>query len=154
MTNKPVSTVFSVQGSEISQDEYVILPPTEMAKRETIGNRLKTARLALGMTVPELRRKIERNHRAEIGESTIRDIESDKIPNSGRKTIEFIALGVELDPLEVLALGLDDPPELEPGFKQSQFGQLWKAYSRLSKDERAVPDEFVQMLIDRINKRR
>lgn len=97
MNDKSVSTVFSVIGSEISPDECVILPPTDMAKRDSIGKRLKTAREALGLSVPQLREKIKQDHRAEVGNSTIRDIEGDKSPNPGCRvyhvTIPFLGLG-------------------------------------------------------------
>lgn len=153
MNDKLVSSTFSSPLNEISLGECVILPPTGMAKRETIGKRLNRARLDLGMSVPQLREKIFEDHRAEVGESTIRDIEKDKTPNPGFKTVEFIALGVGLDPLEVLSLGLDDPPEMEPGFKQSQFAQLWKSYSKLTKKEqRAFVDDYIETLIEKINR--
>jgi transcriptional regulator with XRE-family HTH domain len=118
-----------------------------MSQRETIGKRLNRARLELGLSVPELREKIFRDHRFEVGESTIRDVEKDKTPNPGFKTIEFIALGVGLDPLEVISLGLDDPPELEPGFTVSQFAQIDRIYRRVRKDRRPFADEFIRMLI-------
>ena len=84
------------------------------------------------MSVPHLRAKIIQDHGAEIGESTIRDIESDKSPNPGFKTLEFIALGVGLDPLDVISLGLEDPPEMERGFTESQFAQLSRTYTKRS----------------------
>ena len=150
MKTEEVSSVLSFQGSGISQDEYVILPPTTMAKRDSIGKRLKTARLALGMSVPQLKEKIKQDHRAEVGESTIRDLEGDKVPNPGFKTIEFVALGVGLDPLEVIALGLDDPPELEPGYTDSQFGQLSRAYKQVRKDKKPFADELIKMVSEKI----
>jgi transcriptional regulator with XRE-family HTH domain len=149
---KIMSNDFSLPLREISQDEFVILSDEDMAKRETIGKRLNSARLELGMSVPQLRKKIDEDHRAEIGESTIRDIEKDKTPNPGFKTIEFIALGVGLDPLEVIGLGLDDPPEMEQGFKASQFAQLWKSYSKLDKEQRAFVDDYIETLILKIDK--
>jgi len=147
-----MSSKIMCPNGEIPLDEYVILPDSDMAKRETIGKRLNNARLEQGMSVPQLRQKIFSDHRAEIGESTIRDIEKDKTPNPGFKTVEFIALGVGLDPLEVIGLGLDDPPELEPGFKISQLAQFWKKYSKLERAERAFYDENLKMLIERIDR--
>lgn len=152
METKKVSTTFPLNVSGIPQDECVILPPTEMAKRQTIGKRLKTARLELGMSVPELREKIKQDHRAEVGESTIRDIEGDKTPNPGFKTLEFIALGVGLDPLEVIALGLDDPPELEPGYTESQFGQMGRLYKKIHKDYKPFADELIKIVIERFER--
>lgn len=152
MQDKNLSTTFSREPNEISKDEYVILPPTEMAKRETIGKRLKTARLDLGLSVVQLVEKTLEDHRFEVGASTIRDVEADRTPNPGFKTIEFIALGVGLDPLEVISLGLDDPPELEPGFKASQFAQLHKSYAKLDREQRAFVDDYIETLIEKINK--
>ena len=125
-----------------------------MAKRESIGKQLKTARLELGLSVPQLREKIFRDHRFEVGESTIRDIEGDKTPNPGRKTIEFIALGVGLDPLEVFAMGLDDPPELEPGYKESQFAQIQRIYGVVKKTEKPFIDDLIKILIEQMERRR
>jgi transcriptional regulator with XRE-family HTH domain len=125
-----------------------------LAKRASIGKRLKTARLDLGMSVPQLREKIFRDHRAEIGESTIRDIENDKTPNPGFKTLEFIALGVKLDPLEVIGLGLDDPPELEPGYKESQFAQAARIYGTVKKTEKPFIDDLIKILIEQMERRR
>jgi transcriptional regulator with XRE-family HTH domain len=123
-----------------------------MAKRESIGQRLKTARLEQGMSVPALREKIKIDHRAEVGESTIRDIESDKTPNPGFKTLEFIALGVGLAPLDVISLGLGNPPELEAGYTETQFAQLARAYKKIGKEYRPVADELVKMLIEKMER--
>jgi len=147
-----LSNKISCRSSEISPFDFAMLLDEDMAKRETIGKRLKTARLNLGMSVPQLRGKIFEDHRAEIGASTIRDIEGDKTPNPGFKTLEFIALGVGLDPLEVIGLGLDDPPEMESGFKASQFAQLHKSYAKLDKEQRAFVDDYIETLIEKINR--
>lgn len=147
MQPNDVSTFISRNERGMSRDEFCILSDTDMAKRETMGKRLHRARMDLGMSVPQLREKIFQNHRAEIGESTIRDIEKDRTPNPGFKTLEFIALGVGLDPLEVIGMGLDDPPEFESGFKESQFAQLWKKYLKTAKDRRPFADDYIKMLI-------
>lgn len=123
-----------------------------MAKQESIGKRLNRARLELGMTVPRLREKILQDHRLEVGASTIRDIEADKTPNPGFKTLESIALGVGLRPLDVIALGLDDPPELEAGYTETQFAQLARVYKKVGKEYRPVADELVKMLIEKMER--
>ena len=123
-----------------------------MSRRETIGQRVKRARLDLRISVPQLVEKIRRDHRVEVGETTIRDIERDRSPNPGLKTIEFVALGVGLDPLEVMILGLHDPPEMEPGFTESQFAQLGRVYKQVRKDKRPFADEFIEMLIERMER--
>ena len=125
-----------------------------MPQQETIGERLQRARLDLGMSVPQLREKIFRDHRAPVGESTIRDIENDKTPNPGFKTLEFISLGVGLDPLEVIGLGLGTPPELEPGYKESQFAQLARIYGTVKKTEKPFIDDLIKILIEQMERRR
>lgn len=125
-----------------------------MAKLESVGKRLKTARLELGLSVPQLSEKIFRDHGFPVGGSTVRDIERDRTPNPGRKTIEFIALGVGLDPLEVFAMGLKDPPELEPGYKESQFAQLARVYGTVKKTEKPFIDGLIKMLIEQMERRR
>lgn len=154
METQKLSNTFSLNVNEIPKDEFVMLSDEDMAKRDSIGKRLKTARLNLGMSVPELRRKILDDHRAEIGASTIRDIEGDKTPNPGFKTLEFIALGVGLDPLEVIGLGLDDPPELEAGYTDSQFAQLGRTYKKVSKEHKSFADELVKMVIEKFERLR
>lgn len=149
-----LSNKISCPDHGISEDEFCILSDEDMAKRDSIGKRLKTARLNLGMSVPELRRKILDDHRAEIGASTIRDIEGDKTPNPGFKTLEFIALGVGLDPLEVMSLGLDDPPELEAGFSETQFGQMARVYKTVAKAEKSFVDNLIKMVIAEMERRR
>jgi transcriptional regulator with XRE-family HTH domain len=121
-------------------------------KRKTIGQSLATARERTGASVPVLVKKILDYYGRDIGESTVRDIEKDKTPNPGIKTIETIALGLGLDPLEVISLGLDSPPEMEPGFKASQFARLWKVYSRVSREKRPFADENIQSLIDKLDR--
>ena len=125
-----------------------------MAKQESIGKRLKAARLELGLSVPQLSEKIFRDYGFPVGESTVRDIERDKTPNPGRKTIEFIALGVGLDPLEVFSMGLNDPPELEPGYKESQFAQLSRIYGTVKKSEKPFIDDLIKILIEQMERRR
>lgn len=137
---------------EILREEFRILDETDMAKRETMGKRLKRARLELGLGVPELVKKIKQEYRAEVGETTIHYIEKERISNPGLKTVELIALGVGLDPLEVLSLGLDDPPELEPGFRESQFAQLFKLYQKVEKEQRPFCDELIKMLKERMER--
>jgi transcriptional regulator with XRE-family HTH domain len=124
-----------------------------MATRETMGSQLKKARKNLGLSVPELAQKIK-DEWEDIGESTIRDIEKDKTENPGIKTIERIALGVGLPPLEVIALWLyEPPPESTHGFSESYFAALWRAYSRVKPhNKRERIDDLVQMLVYQINK--
>lgn len=101
------------------------------------------------MTVPDLVRKIKTDHGKKIGASTVRDIEKDKSRNPGIKTVEFIALGLGLDPLEVVGLALNNPVEMEPGYKVSQVAQLWKTYSQVAKDRRPFADDYLQTLIEK-----
>lgn len=121
-----------------------------MAKRTTIGERLYHARERAGLSVPQLVQRIREVHGRDVGASTVRDIENDKTPNPGIKTVEAMSLGVQLDVLETISLALDNSPEFEKGFKASQFGRLWNGYSKLNKERRTFADEYIQMLIDRI----
>lgn len=152
MQSKNLSSTITPRDDLIARDEFVILPPTEMGKQETIGKRLFRARTELGLSAAQLRQRIFDDHRAEVGESTIRQIEKERVPNPGIKTVEFLALGCGLDPLEVIGLGLEDPPETDPGYRESQFAQLYKSYKKLSKEQRAFVDEAVEMLVQKIQR--
>lgn len=152
MNQKTLSTTISRIDNEITRDEFVMLPLTEMSKQETLGKRLNKRRLELGMSAAQLRQRISDDHRADVGESTIRQIEKDQTPNPGIKTIEFLALGVGLDPLETIGLVLDDPPETDSGFTKSQFALLHKNYKKLNSEQQKFIDENVEMLIQKIQK--
>jgi transcriptional regulator with XRE-family HTH domain len=123
-----------------------------MSKRETIGQRLKREREEQELSVPQLAKKIDVDFHFPIGPSTIRDLEGDKTPNPGIKTLESVALGLGLDPLEIIGLGLDDPPQLEPGYTESQFAQLGRTYKKVPKNKRAFADEFTKMLIEQMER--
>jgi transcriptional regulator with XRE-family HTH domain len=152
MLAKPLSSSFLHNDNIIVRDEFCILGLDDMPKRETIGSRLYKRRMELGLSTAQLKDKMYRDFRFEIGESTIRVLERDKVPNPGYKTIEFLALGLGLDPLEVLSLGLDDTPEMETGFKESQFARLYQSYKTLKKDQQAFINESVEMLIAKIDR--
>lgn len=136
----------------IPSEDFAILPPTEMAKRETIGERLKRAREELGLSAVQLREKILEEYRFEVGASTILATEDDKAPNAGRKTIEFMAKGVNLDPLEVFALGLDDPPELDPGYSESFVARMYRLYKKVRKEHRPVADDWVRTMLEKLER--
>lgn len=151
MSTKHLSTEISSHRREISRDEFVMLPLTEMAKRKTLGKRLYEARQGLGLTARELSEKIKQEYRQDCGETTVRYIEQDKTANPGIKTIEFIALGVGLDPLEAISMLLEESPETEKGYKESQFARAWEKYKKLNEKERAFIDGYVEMLITKID---
>jgi len=121
------------------------LAPQTVAK-ETIGQRLKRARGNLGLTALQVA------ERSGLGETTILDYEKDKFPNPGIKTVESLALAVRLDPLELISLGLEESPEMDNGFKASQFGRLWKRYQYLKGERRTFVDELLKMLNDKIDR--
>lgn len=150
--DKNLSSVFSTKVNNIVLDEFVMLSNTDMPKRETVGSRLYKRRMELGLSLTQLRDKILQDFRFETGQSTIRVIENDKVPNPGIKTVEFLALGVGLDPMEVIGLALDDSPEVESGYKESQFARLYQSYKKLNREQRAFIDESVEMLISKIDK--
>lgn len=125
-----------------------------MVKKETMGMRIARARDEAGLSYAQLKAKIEKDFRADIGESTIRAIEGDVPPNPGIKTVELICLGLGLPPLEVIALKLDDPPETEQGFTESRFAAMWREYSRKCSrapaGKRAPVDMLIELVIEKI----
>jgi transcriptional regulator with XRE-family HTH domain len=123
-----------------------------MARRESIGKTLKSARLAMGLSVPELQEKIKREHRYELSVSVIRDIESERSPNPGFKTVAFIALGLGLNPLEVINLGLNDPAETDPGYHESYFVYLHRLYRKVQEDRRPFADELLKMVGEKLER--
>jgi transcriptional regulator with XRE-family HTH domain len=123
-----------------------------MSRKETTGKQLKRVRMEQGLSVPQLVEKILRDHGETIGASTIRDVENDKTPNPGRNTVAKIARGLGLDPLEVLGLGLGNPPELDAGYTETQFAQLSRAYKQVRKDKKQVADDLVKMLIEQMER--
>lgn len=125
-----------------------------MEKRETMGEFLKKARLKARRTPKQLRERILAFYGAEAGESTIRDIENSATPNPGIKTVEYIARANGLDPLQVIALHLDNPPELKPGYTATQFAQLSDVYKRVRKDKKVFADELVRILIENLEQYR
>jgi transcriptional regulator with XRE-family HTH domain len=132
--------------------ELHILEPT-MVRRKTMGKRLEEARLALRMSLKDVQERIAEEFRSEIGETTIRAAEKDRFPNPGIKTIELIAKAVDLPPLEVIALHLDEPsPSSEEAFERSRFGQLYRLYKEKSPARKAFYDEHLDMLLEKMKK--
>lgn len=124
-----------------------------MARRETIGARIKRVRHEQKLTALDVAlRAIDVGKH--VGESTIRDIESDKSPNPGVKTLEAIALGLGLDPMGVISLGLDDPPELDRGYSETQFAQLARIYKKVKKENKPFADLLVKMVTEQIDRLR
>lgn len=133
------------------------LVPDPMPERETIGQRIQRARSELGYTRKQLAARVK-----EIGgleapsESFIRDLEQDRFPSPGIKGLEFVALALDLQPLELIALGLSGEygeSSAARDFMRTRFGRLWKLYEQTdSKRLRAVVEETIQMLVDRLNK--
>ena len=124
-----------------------------MAKRLTIGERVRAARLDAGIiSVPQLAQRILQLYGKTIGESTIRDIENDKSHNPGIKTVEYIAKGIGLDPLEVINLGLDDPPETDREYTATQFAHLARIYKKVNKANKPVANQLVKMLIEQMER--
>lgn len=127
-------------------------PPT-MAKRIKMGKRLYEARVALGLSLQALAEKIAKESGEEIGTSTIRGAEQDRFPNPGIKTIELICRGLELPPLEIIALHLEDPPpESKQRFTKSRFAIMSEVYDASPQEKKIVYDEFIEMLIERMRK--
>lgn len=126
---------------------------TTMVRRKTMGKRLEEARLALRMSLKDVQERISRDFRSDIGETTIRMTEKDRFPNPGIKTIELIARAVDLPPLEVIALHLDEPPPTnEEAFERSRFGQMYRLYKEKSPARKAWYDEHLDMLLDKMKR--
>lgn len=118
-----------------------------------MGKRLYEARKALGLSLESLAEKIKRETKEEIGTSTIRTAEQDRFPNPGIKTIELICRGLEIPPLEVLALHLDEPPpETKQRFSKSRFAIASEIYESLPPGRKVWFDDFLEMLIERMRK--
>lgn len=114
---------------------------------------MRAARLEAGIdSVPQLTQRILDMCGQTVGRSTVRDIENDKTPNPGIKTLEYIAKGVQLDPLALISLGLDDPPELDRAYSETQFAQLARAYKKVKKENRPFADQLVRMLIEQMDR--
>lgn len=121
-------------------------------KRPTIGQRLKTARLESKCTVLQLVQRILADNGEAVSVSTVRGIENDSTPNPGIKTIEAIAKGVRLDPMEVISLGFDEPPETESGYSNSQFAQLAGTYKKIKKENKPVADQLIKILMEQMER--
>lgn len=118
-----------------------------------MGETLKEARLALNMSLADVQERIENEFNSTIGETTIREAERDRFPNPGIKTIELIARAVYLDPLDVIALGLEKPPEdRREALENSRIGQMFQIHSRLKPSRRAWYDELFDLLIEKMQK--
>ena len=140
----------------ISRTPFSIMPPP-MAEEETMGSRIRRAREELGLSVLALRDKIQLEFRAEIGETTLRELERDKPPNPGIKTVEMVARGLGLRPLDLIALALDEDMEdaaakLDLDFSKTRFIWFWKAYQNSSSRKRAMVDAMLQMWTDWLSK--
>lgn len=122
-----------------------------MVKRETIGQHLKREYEAQEMSAVKLSEKILREYGFEVGASTILATLDDKTPNTGRKTLEFICLGLGLDPLQVFAIGLETPQELDP---DSKFGHMARLYKEVAKSIKPRIDLLLEILVEQMKRRR
>lgn len=136
-----------------------------MEDRETMGQRIKRRRKELKLEredvaarATELIKSVKPDDKG-ISESSVRDLERDQYFNPGFKAVEFVARALQMQPLELMAHGLS--PEFaaadEEGTKQvqdrSRFNRLRKLYNETqSKRVRALVEDVLQMLIDRLEK--
>lgn len=132
-----------------------------MVKRETIGERIQRARTETGMSREDVAikaDKIARRIGAKVSESMVRDLEGNRFPNPGFKSVGSVALALDIPPLELLGLGFEEEhvkrtAKLESAFERTRFGRLWKAYNKAESPRlRALVEDTVQMLIDRLSK--
>lgn len=119
-----------------------------------MGETLREARLAQGLSIQALADKIREKFKTEIGTSTIRQTEKGLADNPGIKTIELICRGLDLSVLEILALGLEDPPpEQRQRFSQSRFAIMAEMYEASPPERKILYDEYLEMLIERMRSR-
>lgn len=100
------------------------------------------------MSVAQLQEKIHRLYRADVGETTIRYIERGKTLNPGYKTVEFIALGLGLDPLQILSMGLEDAVITEKP-TDARLAHLWKLYVEIKAEHRPFADDWIKMMTEK-----
>lgn len=123
-----------------------------MVRRKTLGQRLRAEREAQDLSLDDLVERI-----AKIGgnasETTIRSIEKGVTLNPGVKTIEEIALGLNLPPLEVMEWALSDPPpEKTQRYSESHFAIAAQLYESSPPGRKLIYDEILDMLIERMRK--
>lgn len=132
----------------------VVTTSITMAKRETIGQCVQKRRKELGLTRPELAARAAAY--GKVSESFVRDLELDRFPSPGIKGLEAVARALDMAPLDLIARGLEQTAPIAsdpPAYDQSRFARLARLYSQIeSKRLRAVVDETLQMLIDRLKK--
>lgn len=128
-----------------------------MPERETIGQQVRRVRLEHGLTLKQLAALIDERFEQKVSESTIRDLELGKYsPNL--KTVEWVALALDLRPLDLIALGLDEEAQETVSqeartFEKTRFARLWRRYEQTKSPRlRTLTEETVQMLLDRLNK--
>lgn len=108
--------------------------------KSIMGARLREVRLEQGLSTTDLSKKIHRDYGRRTSHSTILILENRDV-DSGFKTVESVALGLGLDPLEVLALGMEETPKPEGLIKQ-----LAEAYRQVREDKKPIADKFLDML--------
>ena len=118
-----------------------------------MGKALVEARNRLGISRKDVQDRISREFKQDVGETTIRAAENDQFPNPGIKTIEMIARAVDLPPLEVIALHLEEPPpETKQRFSRSRFAVISEIYDMLPADRQIWYDDMLEMIIERMRK--
>lgn len=121
--------------------------------REKMGAVLKEARIGMGLSIAGLADKIKKDYDSDIGTTTIREIERGYVKNPGFKTVEIMCKGLELPPLEVIAMLLDDPPPTtKQRFSRSRFAILADLYEPLTPARKVFWDEVLEMIVDRMRK--
>lgn len=156
MSGDGVSSGFSREVSEISRGVFAILPPVASKKSPRRRKSAKKSKeneptdyqkwlaelvASTGLTHEEFADLSERYGRR-IPPSSLRSTlkQTDTL---SFKVIEYIALTCGRNPLDVMARGLDTPPEERTeGFEGSLVEVVWSLYRELDDDERAHIDSF------------
>lgn len=156
------AAVLKTAGRKAMQVRVLSPPPRKIhympslgvkVNREKMGAVLKEARVAMGLSIAGLAEKIKKQYGGEIAATTIREIERGTVKNPGFKTIETMCKGLELPPLDVIAMLLDDPPPATTQrFSRSRFAIMADLYEPLAPARKVFYDEILEMIIERMRK--
>lgn len=118
-----------------------------MTTRETFGERILRARSGR-WTRPQLSERLKKEFNKKVSISTIQDLENDDAPNPGVKTVEAVALGVNLDPLSTIALLLDDPPEESLTQTETQIAkEIVKGLKQVRPEKKPFAQELTRLFL-------
>lgn len=118
-------------------------------KHETVGQHLKRARESLDLSPDRLSEKIFKEYGFKVSPSTIQATEIDRSPNTGRKTLEYICLGLGLNPVLVFNMGLENPLDLDSNI---EFARLASLYKEVRKPKKPFIDFLKEILTEQMER--